>query len=256
MKGVIPQPGPSIDSPLATTATAPSGSADRSSHPSWRQFLEENGWLLLLSKLCTVPPRRVRDALLSRRLSAPGLRLGRAPRLLGLRHMRLGRHFNAGNDLWLEAVTRYGGIALDPLLVIGDDCNLSDQVHIACAHRVEIGAGLLCGSRVLISDHGHGCYGGAQDSPQSSPDGRPATRRLSNNKSVHIGRNVWLGDGVAVLGGASIGDGSVIGANAVVTGAIPPRTIAVGAPARPIRTWNDEHKRWLPSSGPALIDPA
>ena len=163
--------------------------------------------------------------------------------------MRLGRNLAAGDQLWLEAVTFYGGVRFDPLVTLGDDCNLSDRVHIACTNRVSIGDGLLCGSNVLITDHSHGDYardGAAQSAAQSAPSVRPALRPLSNNRTVSIGRNVWLGDGVAVLAGASIGEGAILGANAVVTGDIPSFTIAAGAPARPLRRWSEPDQRWVP----------
>jgi acetyltransferase-like isoleucine patch superfamily enzyme len=47
-----------------------------------------------------------------------------------------------------------------------------------------------------------------------------------------IGRDVWLGAGVKVLGGVTIGDGCVVGAGAVVTKDLPSYSIAVGVPAR------------------------
>lgn len=49
---------------------------------------------------------------------------------------------------------------------------------------------------------------------------------------IRIGRDVWLGAGVKVLGGVTIGDGCVIGAGAVVTHDLPPHSIAHGVPAR------------------------
>jgi len=49
-----------------------------------------------------------------------------------------------------------------------------------------------------------------------------------------IGSDVWLGAGVIVLGGVTIGDGCVVGASAVVTKDLPPYSIAVGVPARVI----------------------
>ena len=48
---------------------------------------------------------------------------------------------------------------------------------------------------------------------------------------TRIGRNVWLGAGVTVLGGDTIGDGCIIGAGAVVTKDLPPGAIAYGTPA-------------------------
>jgi phosphonate metabolism protein (transferase hexapeptide repeat family) len=52
---------------------------------------------------------------------------------------------------------------------------------------------------------------------------------------VTLGHDVWLGHGVVVLPGVSVGTGAVIGAGAVVTRDVPPYTVAVGVPARPLR---------------------
>ncbi|HFI1792856.1 TPA: DapH/DapD/GlmU-related protein, partial [Escherichia coli] len=72
-----------------------------------------------------------------------------------------------------------------------------------------------------------------------------------------IGNDVWLGTGVTVLRGVRIGDGAIIGANAVVTKNIPDYCIAVGVPAKVIKRrlpvnvtekiketkwWNDEYE--------------
>ena len=56
------------------------------------------------------------------------------------------------------------------------------------------------------------------------------------SKGVTIGSDVWIGTGVKILDGAVIGDGCVIGANAVVLGEIPPYSVAVGIPARPVKS--------------------
>ncbi len=57
---------------------------------------------------------------------------------------------------------------------------------------------------------------------------------------VRIGNDVWLGANSTVLSGSEIGHGAVIGAHAVVRGAIPPYSVAVGNPAKVARTRFDE----------------
>jgi acetyltransferase-like isoleucine patch superfamily enzyme len=217
-----------------------------------RAFARENGWLQIFSRASKSLCRRLRDSFTARRLRAPGFRAGVSPRLLGLAHMSVGPNFSAGDNLWLEAVTHYAGQTYSPQLTIADNVSLSDRVHIACLNKITIGPGLLSGSSVLISDHAHGVYRNGvvnhagEAFPQSDPATTPIHRLLSSSGEIIIGANVWLGDNVAVLAGARIGDGAIIGANSVVTGNIPPATIATGAPARPIRQWDPTTQQWLP----------
>ena len=68
--------------------------------------------------------------------------------------------------------------------------------------------------------------------------------RSLSSKSVIIKDNVWLGEHVSVLPGVTIGENSIIGANSVVTKSIPANSIAVGIPAKVIKQFNFETKRW------------
>jgi acetyltransferase-like isoleucine patch superfamily enzyme len=54
-------------------------------------------------------------------------------------------------------------------------------------------------------------------------------------RPLRIGANVWLGFGVCVLPGVTIGEGAIIGARSVVAENVPPYTVAAGSPARVIR---------------------
>ena len=64
----------------------------------------------------------------------------------------------------------------------------------------------------------------------------PRKHGIEAAKKIVIGDNVWLGGGVIVCPGVTIGDNSVIGAGAVLTRSIPANVVAVGNPARVIRT--------------------
>jgi galactoside O-acetyltransferase len=64
------------------------------------------------------------------------------------------------------------------------------------------------------------------------------------NLPVHIGRNVWIGSGVQVLPGVTIGDNSVIGGGSVVTKDIPADVVAFGVPCRVIREIEKKDKKY------------
>ncbi len=65
---------------------------------------------------------------------------------------------------------------------------------------------------------------------------QPRRDKLEAARPITIGNNVWLGGGVIVLPGVSIGDDSVIGAGSVVTKDVPAGVVTVGSPARVVRT--------------------
>ncbi len=94
---------------------------------------------------------------------------------------------------------------------------------IAARKLVRIGPNCRIGTYVMITDNNfHRLEPEYRDDvPESAP--------------VILEENVWLGGRVIVLPGVTIGAGSVIGAGGVVTHDIPPRSLAVGAPARVIK---------------------
>ena len=64
------------------------------------------------------------------------------------------------------------------------------------------------------------------------------------NLPVHIGRNCWLGAGVIVLPGVSIGDNTVVGAGSVVTRDLPANVVAVGSPCRVLREIDERDREF------------
>jgi len=63
-------------------------------------------------------------------------------------------------------------------------------------------------------------------------------------KKIIIEDGVWIGCNAVIIGGVRIGFKSIIGAGAVVTRDIPPYSIAVGSPAKVIKSWNVEKNNW------------
>lgn len=72
----------------------------------------------------------------------------------------------------------------------------------------------------------------------------PVQRDLNDDKHVIIGDNGWVGDNVVILPGVRIGNGCVIGSNAVVTKDLPDNCIVVGVPAKVIKRYNAASKKW------------
>lgn len=155
--------------------------------------------------------------------------------IYGLRYMKVGS-LNIGRNCRIEMITEYNSQIFKPKLIIGNRVCFNDRVHIGCANYIEIGDDCLLASNIYISDHNHGIYKGENISDIHQ---RVAERDLDFNKSVIIGNNVWIGEGVAVLPGAKIGNNSIIGSNAVVIGEIPSNCIAVGVPAKIVRNLDD-----------------
>ncbi|MEF1172714.1 acyltransferase [Vibrio sinaloensis] len=99
---------------------------------------------------------------------------------------------------------------------------------------VAIGERVLIADGVYISDNLH-----SFDDVDKSVIDQPVV----SAGNVNIGDNVWIGEGVSIVG-ASIGRNSVVGANSVVTHDIPEYSVAVGSPARVIKQYNFETKQW------------
>ncbi|MDD5151449.1 MAG: DapH/DapD/GlmU-related protein [Flavobacterium sp.] len=127
------------------------------------------------------------------------------------------------------------------VLTFGKNVQMNDYVHITAREKVSIGNNVLLASKIYISDCSHGSYAG--DTNDSNPDIAPAERVLFS-KPVIIHDNVWLGEFVSVLPGVTIGKGTIVGANSVVSKSLPENVIAVGTPAKPIKKFNFNTQKW------------
>jgi len=185
--------------------------------------------------------QRICNYFLSRKLKVKKVSIHPSAIILGLTNIKIGENFSSGKNFWIEAVISHHKISFNPKIIIKDNVSVNESVHIAATNYVEIGNNVLMASKIYISDHNHGFYAGKE---QSDPETPPNSRPVTCNKRVVIEDNVWIGEFVAVLPGVTIGRGSIIGCNSVVSKSIPPHSIAVGSPARVIKQYNSITKKW------------
>lgn len=174
------------------------------------------------------------------RLRFPACRLVRRPAYIrGRRWISLGCRFTSGRNVRMEAFGRPE--SREALIIIGNDVQVNDYVHIAATERVTIGDRVLIASRVFIADHNHGAYGRA--GVHTDPRIPPAERPLFSSPVV-IEDDVWIGEGVAILPGVRIGRGSVIGTMSIVTRDIPEYSVCMGSPATVVKKFVFDSGLW------------
>lgn len=128
-----------------------------------------------------------------------------------------GRDVDKSFGMFPPFYSDYGkNIVLGKNVFINSGCCFQDQGGI------EIGDGSLIGHQVVIATLNH------------DPD--PEKRAGMIPAPVKIGRNVWIGAHATILPGVTVGDGAIIGGGAVVTKNIPAYAVAVGVPARVIKS--------------------
>jgi acetyltransferase-like isoleucine patch superfamily enzyme len=142
------------------------------------------------------------------------------------RYIHIGAHTMIGPHVSLSAGMLPGQRCLsERVLVIGDRCLIGRGSAVVGHLSIEIGDDVWTGPDVYITDQNHG-----YDDPT-----RPISVQAMPERPVRIGAGSWLGRGVVVLPGATIGEHVVIGANSVVRGDIPAFTVAAGNPARVVK---------------------
>lgn len=136
---------------------------------------------------------------------------------------------------------------------IGDGCYIEPPLHANWGgHHTHFGKNVYANFNLTLVDDTHIYVG---DYTMFGPNvilataGHPILPILRENAyqynaSIHIGRNCWIGAGVIVLPGISIGDNTVVGAGSIVTKDLPSNVVAVGNPCRILREINNHDKEY------------
>ena len=136
---------------------------------------------------------------------------------------------------------------------IGEDCYIEPPLHANWGGKhVHFGKQVYANFNLTLVDDAHiyvGDYTMIGPNVIIATGGHPILPQLRQqayqyNAPVHIGKNCWLGAGVIVVPGVSIGDNTVIGAGSIVTKDIPANVVAVGNPCRVLRPIGQRDKEY------------
>jgi acetyltransferase-like isoleucine patch superfamily enzyme len=140
-------------------------------------------------------------------------------------------------DVWLTIPDDSYGT--EPAIIIEKGCRIGRRSMISAKNSIRIEETVVLAPSVLIMDHSH----------EYSDVGLPILAQgTTPGGKIVIGRNSWLGYGSVIVcgnGELSVGRNSVVGANAVVSRSVPPYSVVAGNPAKVIKHYDLELKRWV-----------
>jgi maltose O-acetyltransferase len=154
---------------------------------------------------------------------------------------RLLRRYNATGA---EDRDERAAILAELLGSVGDGVTIRPPLAMDYGYQTSIGVGTFINSGAVILDVGRVTIGADVQigpnvqllTPTHPLDPEQRRSGAEAAEPITIGDNAWLGGGVIVCPGVTIGDDTVVGAGAVVTRDLPPGVLAVGNPARVVRS--------------------
>jgi len=124
----------------------------------------------------------------------------------------------------------------NPKITIGNRVTATARLQIAAFSEITIEDDVMFASNINITDGLH-AYENANDPYKY--------QGIFKIAPILIKRGCWIGQNVVILPGVTIGEFTIIGANSVVTKSIPDRCIAIGAPAKVIKKWDETTQMWV-----------
>lgn len=153
-------------------------------------------------------------------------------RIDGFKNIQIGRNTIIKSRSWLYCVKHLNN--RNPLIIIGDGCNLGYNNHITCIGLVHISDFVLTANNVFITDNLHS---------YDKIDIPIIKQEIKHKKDVFIGEGTWIGENACIFG-VKIGKNCVVAANSVVINDVPDYTIVAGNPAKVIKSYDLITSKW------------
>lgn len=121
---------------------------------------------------------------------------------------------------------------------MGKYSKIGSNSHIRCVEKVILGEySAIANNTVICDNNNHPVNPADRMIMRLTPLGSDERSwKHADHAPIIIGKNVWIGEYCRICKGVTIGDGSIVAANAVVTKNVPPNCIVAGNPAKIVKT--------------------
>lgn len=155
--------------------------------------------------------------------------IGKPIYFTGLNKVSVGNKFRL-YPMWRFEILDTGTVTIE------DDVSIGQFFHlVSLGSELVIKKGTVISANVLITNSDH----------NFTEINVPIYQQPMNNKRTTIGENCFIGAGVKILAGTTLGKQCIVGANSVVKGDFPDYCVISGIPAKIIKKYDVESKRWL-----------
>lgn len=159
------------------------------------------------------------------------LRMGYKAKIFNPKYVTIGNNCDMDQNVALCPL----GQGYPSKIVLGEHVHLGAFDRIASMNEVRIDDNVLFAAFVHVTDHSH---------EYRNPELPVMQQGVYSKGPVHIKEGAWLAFGSHILSGVTVGEHSVVAANAVVTKDVPPYTVVAGNPARAVSAYNFDTKKW------------
>ncbi|MGP1589517.1 acyltransferase [Oribacterium sp. oral taxon 102] len=197
------------------------------------------GWMMIRGSIFSFGHKKI----------AKNVFIGKHVNVIEKKHLRIGNKTKLQDGVYIDALSKEG-------VDIGENVVIGRNTRIECTGSLQdIGKGIKIGNRTTFgNDCSFGAAGGIEigddvvagqfirfhsENHNFSDMTKLIREQGVTHQGIRIGNNCWIGAGVVFLDGATIADGTIVAANAVVTGVFPQNCVIGGVPAKIIKYRNE-----------------